>query len=135
MYTVLLVLHIMVTILLIGIILIQRSDTDGLSGLGGGSSGGGFMSGRAKANLITRGTSILAIIFMCTSLGMGILIAQGRSHGSIAERIAAGETAPVPAAAAGSPATPTPAETPKAAVPADAKDLPKKTTPSVPKPE
>jgi preprotein translocase subunit SecG len=58
MIKVLLVLHVFVTIALIGVVLIQRSEGGGL-GLGGGQGMGNFMSGRGTANLLTRTTAIL----------------------------------------------------------------------------
>lgn len=73
-YTVLLVIHTIIVLFLIGIILIQRSDSDGMSGLGGGGGGGGnqFLSGRSTANLLTRTTAILATAFMLTSLVLAV---------------------------------------------------------------
>ena len=69
MYTVLLVIHVLVTLALIGVILIQRSSGDGLV-MGGGNQ---FMSGRATANLMTRTTAILATVFIGLSLILGII--------------------------------------------------------------
>ena len=53
MYDVLLVIHTLLVLFFIGLVLIQRSDSDGLSGLGGGG-GNQFMTGRGFANLMTR---------------------------------------------------------------------------------
>lgn len=79
MYTVLLVIHTLLVLFLIGVILIQRSSDDGLSGLGGG--GGNVLSGRAAGNMLTRVTAILATIFIITSLALGVMIGgeRGRS--------------------------------------------------------
>jgi len=57
---------------LIGMVLIQRSDSDGLSGLGGGG-GNQFMTGRGAANFMTRTTAILATAFMITSLVLAVM--------------------------------------------------------------
>lgn len=116
MYTVLLVIHTIVVLFLIGIILIQRSDQDGMGLSGGGSQ---FMSGRASANFLTRTTSILATIFIISSLILGMMVA-GSNKRSVIDAI--NEDAP----AAAAPATAgekAPAEPAKPAVP------------SVPKPE
>src|ERR1700709_983780 len=72
MIRVLLVLHVFVTIALIGVVLIQRSEGGGL-GLGGGQGMGNFMSGRGTANLLTRTTAILATGFFALSLVLSIL--------------------------------------------------------------
>jgi preprotein translocase subunit SecG len=72
MIKVLLVLHVFVTLALIGVVLIQRSEGGGL-GLGGGQGMGNFMSGRGTANLLTRTTAILGTAFFALSLVLAIL--------------------------------------------------------------
>ncbi|MGE0753808.1 MAG: preprotein translocase subunit SecG [Alphaproteobacteria bacterium] len=72
MYEVLLVAHTLLVLFLIGAVLIQRTDSDGLSGLGGGG-GNQFLTGRGSANLLTRTTAILAGVFMLTSLILAIM--------------------------------------------------------------
>jgi preprotein translocase subunit SecG len=81
MQTVLIVIHIMVVLALIATVLLQRSE-GGALGIGGG---GGFMTGRGQANVLTRATSILAALFFATSLGLTLLANAERSHGSIFE--------------------------------------------------
>lgn len=58
----LLVVQLIVALLMIGIILLQKSEGGGL-GMGGGA-GSGMFTARGTANLLTRLTSILAAIFM-----------------------------------------------------------------------
>ena len=70
MMTFLLVVHILLALALIGVILVQRSE-GGALGMGGG--GGGFMTARGQANLLTRTTAILATLFICTSIALAIL--------------------------------------------------------------
>lgn len=97
MFTILLVIHTIIVLFLIGIILIQKPDGDGLSGLGGGS-GGNIMSGRAAGNAITRTTAILATIFIISSLGLAVM-SGGQHKTSIVDKIVeqpADETAPTP---------------------------------------
>ncbi len=69
MYTVLLVIHTILVIFLIGLILIQRSESDGMGLSGGGNQ---FLSGRAQANILTRTTAILAALFLLSSLSLAI---------------------------------------------------------------
>lgn len=71
MESVILVVHLLLAVVMIGIILIQRSEGGGL-GIGGGTMGG-MMSARGTANLLTRTTAILATLFMITSLVLAIL--------------------------------------------------------------
>lgn len=84
MEAVLLVIHVIIATALIGMVLIQRSDSDGF-GLGSGG-GSGFMSSRGTANLLTRTTAILATLFIISSLVLGI-IASNRSSDSIVDTI------------------------------------------------
>ena len=72
MITVLLIIHLFVTLALIGVVLIQRSEGGGL-GIGTAQGMGSFMSGRGTANLLTRTTAILATIFMLLSLALALL--------------------------------------------------------------
>jgi preprotein translocase subunit SecG len=70
--TVLLIIHLFVTLALIGVVLIQRSEGGGL-GIGTSQGMGSFMSGRGTANLLTRATAILATAFMALSLSLALL--------------------------------------------------------------
>jgi preprotein translocase subunit SecG len=72
MYTILLVAHTLLVLFLIGMILVQRSDSDGLGGLGGGG-GNQFMTGRGAANFMTRATAVLAGAFMLTSVLLAVM--------------------------------------------------------------
>lgn len=104
MIHVLTVIHILVTIAMIGVILIQRSEGGGLGIGGGGGSGGGmggFMTGRSTANILTRATAILAAIFVVSSLGLTILATGGGASRSIMDApLSTPTTAPTPAAPA-----------------------------------
>jgi preprotein translocase subunit SecG len=100
MITVILVIHLLLAIALVGTVLLQRSEGGGL-GIGGGGGGGGgmggFMSGRATANLLTRATAVLAACFMATSLALAMMSGGPRESRSILDRPAATEE-PQPAA-------------------------------------
>ncbi len=80
MIATLLVLHLLVTLTLIGTVLIQRSEGGGL-GIGSSQGMGSFMSGRGTANLLTRTTAILAAIFMLLSLALAVLNRGGAGRG------------------------------------------------------
>jgi preprotein translocase subunit SecG len=114
MTTVLLIIHLFVTLALIGVVLIQRSEGGGL-GIGSSQGMGSFMSGRGTANLLTRTTAILATVFMLLSLTLALMnrgtTGLGRSllEGSPPASAPAGQPpapAPLPAAPTG-PAVPT----------------------------
>jgi preprotein translocase subunit SecG len=72
MTTVLLLIQMFVTIALIGVVLIQRSEGGGL-GIGTSQGMGAFMTGRGTANLLTRTTAILGAIFFALSLALALL--------------------------------------------------------------
>ena len=72
MTSVLLLIHLFVTIALIGVVLIQRSEGGGL-GIGTSQGMGAFMSGRGTANLLTRATAILGTVFFALSLALALL--------------------------------------------------------------
>lgn len=100
MITVLLIIHLFVTLALIGVVLIQRSEGGGL-GIGSSQGMGAFMSGRGTANLLTRTTAILATIFMLLSLSLALL---NRGTAGVGRSIL--DTGPSPAAPA--PSAPAP---------------------------
>lgn len=86
MMSILLLIHIIIAVLLITVILLQKSGSDGLSGIGGGNMG--LVSGRTAAGFLTNTTIILAGIFMINSILLANLsieknsspIQQNESH-------------------------------------------------------
>lgn len=79
MQTVIIVVHLMIVSVLIGAVLLQKSEGGGL-GMGGGA---GFMSSRGTANLLTRTTGILAGLFFLTSLALAWIAGADRKPSSI----------------------------------------------------
>ncbi len=73
----LLVFHLLVTLVLIGVILVQRGED---AGAGGGS--GGLPGARSGKNPLTRVTAVLAAIFFADCLGMAFLIKEESKIGS-----------------------------------------------------
>ena len=69
MESILLVIHAILALLLIVVVLIQRAE-GGALGIGGGSDG---MSPRGTADTLTRTTSVIAVLFVITSLSLTIL--------------------------------------------------------------
>ncbi|MEL6373688.1 MAG: preprotein translocase subunit SecG [Pseudomonadota bacterium] len=84
MSTVLLVVHLLLAIALVGIVLMQKSE-GGALGIGGG--GGGFMTGRGTANLLTRVTAGLAAAFFATSISLTLLAQSGTRGPAALERL------------------------------------------------
>jgi preprotein translocase subunit SecG len=88
MANVLIVAYLLIVLALIAVILLQRSE--------GGALGGGFMTARGSANLLTRTTAILAALFFATAIGLTILSEFDRGTSGILERAAQGEEGAAP---------------------------------------
>jgi preprotein translocase subunit SecG len=99
MENVVLTIHLILALLLIGVVLLQRSEGGGL-GMGGGGGGGAVSSGRQTANALSKLTWVFAAAFIITSITLTILAAQKAGGGSVVDQF--GGSAPVQV-----PATPT----------------------------
>jgi preprotein translocase subunit SecG len=95
--TVVLVVHLMIVIVLIGAVLLQKSEGGGL-GMGGGA---GFMSSRGTANLLTRTTAVLAIGFFATSLLLNWIASYSRQPSSLITGQPPGQSQPAAPASGG----------------------------------
>jgi preprotein translocase subunit SecG len=93
MQTVVIVIHLMVVLAMIGAVLLQKSEG---GGLGMGGSGGGFLTSRGTANVLTRTTAILALVFFTTSLTLSILAGLERKPTSILNSGSPSSGQPVP---------------------------------------
>ena len=132
MITVLLVVHLLVTLALIGVVLIQRSEGGGL-GVGTSQGMGSFMSGRGTANLLTRTTAILAAAFFVLSMALALLN-RGTTVRDNSSILDVPPTRTTPALPATPPTPPAPgASVPSAPAPA-APGAPAPATPAVPPP-
>ncbi len=94
MQTVVIVIHLMIVVVLIGAVLLQKSEGGGL-GMGGGA---GFMSSRGTANLLTRTTAVLAVGFFATSLLLSWIASLDRRPTSIIGTQPASQSQPAGAA-------------------------------------
>ncbi len=98
MISILLVIHVLLSLAIIGLVLLQRGKgAEAGAALGGGSSGSVF-GARGAANFLSRTTAILATTFFVTSLALAYLSANQQSatetNGSVLE-----QAVEVPAAA------------------------------------
>ena len=113
MQNLLLLVELFVSIGMVVVILLQRSE-GGALGMGGGGSGlGGLFSPRGAADTLTRTTAILALLFFVTCLGLNIVTRHQGRPASILDQggtPAAGQTAPskAPAGNQKAPAIPLP---------------------------
>ena len=72
MFSILLVLLVIVAVMMIGLILLQKSEGSGMSGSAAASMFGGALTGAAAGNFLTRATAWLATIFfvLCAALAL-----------------------------------------------------------------
>ena len=80
MFTFLLIVQALVAASLVGVILMQRSEGGGL-GVGGSSSG--FMTARGAADLLTRTTAVLAVIFVTLAIVLAAIAGVSRTPATI----------------------------------------------------
>ena len=81
---ILLTFQVVVSLSLIGVVLLQRSE-GGALGMGGGPSG--FMTARGAGDLLTRTTWILAAVFFSLSLTLTLLSGHDRAGASVVDRL------------------------------------------------
>lgn len=94
MQNVILTVHLILALLLVGVVLLQRSE--GRGGLMGGGDAG-VMSGRQAANALTKLTWILALAFIATSITLTILAAADAGSRSVVDQIGGAAPTPEPA--------------------------------------
>ncbi len=106
MISILLVIHVLLSLVIIALIMLQRGKgAEAGAALGGGSSGSVF-GARGASNFLSRSTAILATLFFITSLGLAYLSSNQQSatvsSGSVlegaAEQPVKAEPSDIPAA-------------------------------------
>ena len=84
MENLILILNIILAILLIGVILLQRSEG---GALGLGVSQDNFISSRSAGSFLTKATAIIATLFIITSISLTIISKEEFSSTSVLEKI------------------------------------------------
>jgi preprotein translocase subunit SecG len=83
MVALLVVLHVIVSIFLIGVVLLQQGKSADLAAAFGGQGSQTAFGPRGAANLLTRLTTWSAIVFMLTSIGLTIMLSRASSDRSV----------------------------------------------------
>jgi len=91
--TLLVIVHVIVCLILILVVLLQSGKSADLAGAFGGTGSQTEFGGRGQATLLSKITTISAILFMITSLGLYILSAKETSS------VVGGAKAPAPTSA------------------------------------
>lgn len=88
MLSFLLAVHFLLAILIIGLVLIQKHDSDGaLGSVGGGGRTGMVFSARGQANLLTRSTAVLMTLFFINCLVMAKIVKHAPHKSPIIEQV------------------------------------------------
>ena len=84
MENIILIIHIVIAILLIGSVLLQRSEG---GALGTGAGNDSLMSSRSAGDFLTKFTSVMAVFFIITSISLTIIHKKEKPSGSIIDKI------------------------------------------------
>jgi len=94
MLILLVIIHVIVCLFLIGVVLLQQGKSSDLAGAFGGQGSQTAFGPRGAANLLTRLTTWSAILFMCTSIGLTILLSHSTNGGSVLANQPTSQSAP-----------------------------------------
>lgn len=98
MFSILLVLLVIVAVMMIGLILLQKSEGSGMSGSSASAMLGGALTGTAAGNFLTRATGWLATIFFILCAALALVAAKSDvavQQSDLRNEIVAQETVPV----------------------------------------
>ena len=84
MENVILIIDIILAVLLVGVILLQKSEG---GALGLGVSQDNFISSRSASNFLTKATAIIATLFILTSISLTIMSKEKFSTTSVLETV------------------------------------------------
>jgi len=79
-----LIINIILAVLLVGVILLQRSEG---GALGLGVSQDNFISSRSASNFLTKTTAIIATLFIITSISLTIISKEEFTSSSVLEKV------------------------------------------------
>lgn len=93
------VVHVAVSLFLIAVVLLQTGKRADLAGAFGGGGSQTAFGTRGAATLLSKLTTITAVVFMLTSLGLALVtVGDGGGRGTVLDRVPVTETAPAPEA-------------------------------------
>lgn len=121
MENVILTIHLILALLLVGVVLLQRSEGGGLGMGGGGGGGNSVMTGRGAATALAKLTWVFAICFIATSITLTVVAAQKAGSSSVIDQLGIpAADAPADAPLGSDLLPPQPADAPLAPPPANA---------------
>ena len=133
MYALIVACHVVASLMLILVVLLQSGKAGDLAATFGSTGSQTAFGARGAASVLTRATTVAAVVFMVTSLSLSILFTKG-SSGTVLEGIALPEEVPVESPIESPIVPPTvPAEQPAAEQPSN--EQPSNDQPSEPEAE
>ncbi len=110
-YPLMIAVHILISAALIIVVLLQSAKGEGLAGAfgGGGGLSGAVFGGRGAATFLSKATTVLAVCFMITSIGLTIMslgVKGGGASSGVIQNLKTGQTQqlpPTPSAVPGAP--------------------------------
>jgi preprotein translocase subunit SecG len=124
LYILLWIVHIFVCLFLIIVVLLQSGKAADLAGAFGGMGSQTAFGPRGSATLLSKATTISAVVFMVTSLSLSIMATRNAGLGTtVLEGVpntapAPAKSAPLPVPPQSAPATPAPQSQPQSPAPA-----------------
>lgn len=94
MLILLMILHIIVSLFIVGVVLLQQGKSADLAGAFGGQGSQTAFGPRGAANLLTKMTTWAAIIFMITSIGLTVTLSRSSSDHSVLSGVKTTQSAP-----------------------------------------
>ena len=138
MYTLFLMVHVLVCFFLIVVVLLQSGKAADLAGAFGGMGSQTAFGPRGSATLLSKATTISAVLFMVTSLSLSILATRSAGLGTTVLEGAPAKSAPsktvqIPVNPTPVPGAPQPAKSAPIQIPVPAPSGNQNTAPKAPK--
>ena len=87
-------LHIIVSLFIVGVVLLQQGKSADLAGAFGGQGSQTAFGPRGAANLLTKLTTYSAVIFMLTSIGLTVALSHSSADRSVLSGTKTTQTTP-----------------------------------------
>ena len=97
MVALLVVIHVIVSLFIVGVVLLQQGKSADLAGAFGGQGSQTAFGPRGAANLLTKLTTWSAVIFMLTSIGLTVALAHSSADRSVLSGVKTTTTQTTPA--------------------------------------
>lgn len=94
MLILLMILHIVVSLFIVGVVLLQQGKSADLAGAFGGQGSQTAFGPRGAANLLTKMTTWAAVIFMITSIGLTVVLSRSSGDHSVLSGVKTTQSTP-----------------------------------------